>query len=78
MFCAISFQLLVQPYYLVVMVKSESCIRNQKYAISYSFMLSASSMAVTTVLASTQMILKFNGEAKSKCNGRAKSHLGRL
>ena len=40
---------------VVVMVKSESCIRNQKYAISYSFILSAS-MVVTTVLACTQMI----------------------
>ena len=44
---------------------SESCIRNQKYAINYSFMLSAS-MAVTTVLACAQMILKFNGKVKSQ------------
>ena len=65
MFCAIIFQSFFQPYYLVVMVKSESCIRNQKYAISYSFMLSAS-MAVATVLACTQMILKFNTNAKSQ------------
>ena len=43
-------------YYLVVMAKSEPSIRNKKYAISYSFMLSASK-AITTVLACTQMIL---------------------
>ena len=65
MFCAIMFQSLFQPYYLIVMVKSESCMRNRKYVINYSFMLSAS-MAVSTVLAFTQMILKFNGKAKSQ------------
>ena len=65
MFCAIIIQLLLQPYYQVAMVKSESCIRNQKYSINYSFMLSGS-MAVTTVLACAQMILKFNGKVKSQ------------
>ena len=64
MFCAIIFQSLFQPYYPVVMVKFESCMRSQEYAVNYSFMLSAS-MAVTTVLARTQMILKLNGKAKS-------------
>ena len=63
MFCAIIFQLLFQPYYLVVTAKSESSMRNKKYAISYSFMLSASK-AATTVLACTQMIFQFNGETK--------------
>ena len=58
MFCAIIFQLLFQLYYLVVMAKSESFIRNQ------SFML-FTSMSIATVLACTQMILKFNGETKS-------------
>ena len=47
------------------MVKSESCIRNKKFAINYSFMLSAC-MAIAIILAYTQMILKFNGEAKSQ------------
>ena len=65
MFCAIIFQLLSQPYYLVSMVKPESCLRNKKYAIIYLFMLPAS-MAVTTVLACTQIILKFNVKAKSQ------------
>ena len=65
MFYAIILQLLFQPYYLVVPAKSESSIGNKKYAISYSFMLSASK-AVTNVLACTQMILQFNGETKSQ------------
>ena len=65
MFCATTFQLLSQPYYLISMVKSKSCLRNKKYAIIYLFMLPAS-MAVTTVLACTQMILKFNIKAKSQ------------
>ena len=47
------------------MAKSESSIRNKKYAISYSFMISASK-AVTTVLVCTQMIFQFNGETKSQ------------
>ena len=65
MFCARICQLLFQPYNLVVTAKSEFSIRNITYAISYSFMLSASK-AVATVLACTQMILQFNGETKSQ------------
>ena len=65
MFCAIVFQSFFQPYYLVVTAKFESSIRDKKYAISYSFMLSASK-AVTTVLGCTQMILQLNGETKSQ------------
>ena len=39
-YCATTFQLLFQPYYLVVMFKSESCIVNQKYVIiNYSCFL---------------------------------------
>ena len=40
-------------------------ILHTRYVTKYSFMLSAST-AVTTVLACTQMILKFNGKVKSQ------------
>ena len=66
MFCALIFQLLFQPYYLLIVVtaKSESSIRNKKYAVTLSCFLPVSK-AVTTLLACTQIILQFNGETKS-------------